>query len=77
MVFDDLEGQPESGSVLRPWGTIEAVCVEEWFNDVVFQRDSLVALGWEGGLLLPTLCTLVCAGPAVGAANMLLHVTDS
>lgn len=46
MVFDDLEGQPETGSAEAV--VLEALCAEEWLDELMFQGESLLALGWEG-----------------------------
>lgn len=76
MVLDDLKGQPQSGSALRP--AARGSLKEAWCDAVVLQRDCLVG---PGGQARPApahaLDACLCWGPAVGAASMLLNVASS
>lgn len=76
MVLDDLKGQPESGSTLRP--AAMGSLMEAWYDVVVLQRDCLVGLGGQGRPApAHAVDARLCWGPAVGATRMLLNVASS
>jgi len=70
--------------VARVWLRAEAVednrgsLMEAWGDAVVLQRGSPLAPGWQEGLApAHTVDARLCWAPAVGAASMLLNVTNS